>query len=134
MRDLEGGVTHLTGLLAEDGAQQALLWGLLGLTLRGDLADQHVAGADLCAHADDAAVVQVSQDLLGEVRDVPGDLLFAELGVTGVDLVLLDVDRGEHVVAHEALGEDDGVLVVVALPWHEGHEEVLAECQLTVVG
>ena len=40
-----------------------------------------------------------------EVRDVAGDLLGAELGVAGVDLVLLDVDRGEHVVLHQALAE-----------------------------
>ena len=81
---------------------------------------------DLGPDADDAALVEVGQDLLGEVGDVPGDLLGAELGVAGVDLVLLDVDRGEHVVAHEALGQDDGVLEVVALPRHEGDEEVLA--------
>ena len=47
--------------------------------------------------------------------------------------MLLDVDRGQHVVLDEALREDDGVLVVVALPGHEGHEEVLAQRQLTVV-
>ena len=40
-----------------------------------------------------------------EVRDVAGDLLGAELRVAGVDLVLLDVDRREHVVADEALVE-----------------------------
>ena len=48
--------------------------------------------------------------------------------------MLLDVNRGEHVVTHEALGQDDGVLVVEALPWHERHEQVLAECQLPIVG
>src|SRR3712207_8397944 len=41
---------------------------------------------------------EVGQDLLGDVRDVPGDLLGAQLGVAGVDLVLLDVDRRQHVV------------------------------------
>ena len=132
--DLEGGVADLAGLLAEDGPEQALLGGLLGLALGGDLADQHVARADLGADADDAALVEVGQDLLGEVRDVPGDLLGAQLGVAGVDLVLLDVDRREHVVLHQALGEDDGVLVVVALPRHEGHEQVLAQGELAVVG
>ena len=132
--DLEGGVADLAGLLAEDGPQQALLGGLLGLALRGDLADQHVAGADLGADADDAPLVEVGQDLLGEVRDVPGDLLGPELGVPGVDLVLLDVDRGEHVVPHQALGEDDGVLVVVALPRHERDQQVLAQGELAVVG
>ena len=128
------GVPHLAGLLAEDGPQEALLGGELGLALGRDLADQHVAGADLGADADDAALVEVGEDVLGEVRDVPGDLLGAELGVAGVDLVLVDVDRREHVVPHQPLGQDDGVLEVVALPRHEGHEEVLAERQLALVG
>jgi hypothetical protein len=55
VRHLQRGVADLAGLLAEDGAQQALLGGQLGLALRGDLADQDVAGADLGADADDAA-------------------------------------------------------------------------------
>jgi hypothetical protein len=134
VRHLEAGVTHLAGLLTEDGPQQALFGRLLGLALGGDLAHQDVARLHLGADADDAAVVEVGQDLLGEVRDVPGDLLGAQLGVAGVDLVLLNVDGGQHVVAHQALGQDDGVLVVVALPRHEGDEQVLAQRQLTVVG
>ena len=131
---LQRRVADLAGLLAEDRPQQALLGSQLGLALRGDLADEDVAGPDLGADADDAAVVEVGEDVVGEVRDVPADLLRAELGVAGVDLVLVDVDRRQHVVAHEALGEDDGVLEVVALPRHQGDEQVLAECQLTVVG
>ena len=104
MGHLEAGVADLAGLLTEDGPQEALLGGELGLALGRDLADEHVAGADLGADADDAALVEVGEDLLGEVRDVPGDLLGAELGVAGVDLVLVDVDRREHVVLHQALG------------------------------
>ena len=90
----QGRVAHLAGLLAEDGAQQALLAGQLGLALGRDLPDQDVSGGDLGADADDAALVQVGQGLLGDVGDVAGDLLLAELGLAGVDLVLLDVDRG----------------------------------------
>ena len=56
---LEAGVAHLAGLLTEDGPQEALLGGELGLALGGDLADEHVAGADLGADADDAALVEV---------------------------------------------------------------------------
>src|SRR6478609_484050 len=131
---LQRSVTDLAGLLTEDGPQQPLLRGQLGLALGRDLPDQDVTGADLGTDADDAALVEVGQDLVGEVRDVPGDLLRAELGVTGVDLVLLDVDRREHVVLHQALGQDDGVLEVVALPRHEGDDEVLAQRQLAVLG
>ena len=100
---LRRGVADLAGLLTEDRAQQPLLRGQLGLALGRDLADQDVAGDDLGADADDAALVEVGEDLLADVRDVAGDLLGAELGVPGVDLVLLDVDRGEDVVLHEAL-------------------------------
>ncbi len=57
-----------------------------------------------------------------------------ELGVPGVDLVLLDMDRRQHVVAHQALGQDDGVLVVVALPGHEGDQQVLAQAELAALG
>ena len=80
---LQGGVAHLASLLTEDRPQEALLRGELGLTLGRHLADQHVAGADLGADADDAPLVEVPEDVLGEVRDVPGDLFGPELGVAG---------------------------------------------------
>ena len=131
---LQRRVADLARLLLEDRADQLLLGGQLGLALGRDLADEQVAGADLGADADDAAVVEVAQRLLRAVRDVAGDLLVAELGRAGVDLVLLDVDRGELVVLDQALREDDRVLEVVALPGHEGDHQVLAERHLAVVG
>src|SRR4051812_46972066 len=134
MRHLQRRVANLARLLLEDRADQLLLRRQLGLALRRDLADEQVAGADLGADADDAAVVEVAQRLLRAVRDVAGDLLVAELRRAGVDLVLLDVDRGELVVLHEAVGEDDRVLEVVALPGHEGDHQVLAERHLAGVG
>ncbi len=64
VRNLERRVADLAGLLTEDGAQEALLGGQLGLALRGDLAHEHVAGEDLGADADDAVLVQVREDVL----------------------------------------------------------------------
>ena len=133
MRHLQRRVADLAGLLAEDRPEEALLGRELGLALRRHLPDEDVAGADLGADADDPALVEVLEDVLGQVRDVAGDLLGAELRVAGVDLVLLDVDRRQHVVAHETLGDHDRVLVVVTLPGHERHEKVLAQRQLAVV-
>src|SRR4051794_19991951 len=131
---LEARVADLARLLTEDRAQQALLRRQLGLALGRDLADQDVAGRDVGTDADDAALVEVGEDLLADVRDVAGDLLRAELGVAGVDLVLLDVDRGEHVALDDPAREDDRVLVVVAFPRHERDEQVLAEGHLALVG
>jgi hypothetical protein len=74
------------------------------------------------------------QRLLADVRDVAGDLLRPELGVAGHHLELLDVDRGEDVVLHDPLGEQDRVLEVVAVPRHERDEHVAAERQLAELG
>mgnify|MGYP006979109367 CR=1 FL=1 len=52
----------------------------------------------------------------------------------GLGLILLDVDGGKHVVLHHALVEEDGVLVVVTLPGHKAHEDVLAQRDLPLVG
>ncbi len=131
---LQRRVADLAALLVEDRAEQTLLGRQLGLALGRDLADEDVAGADLGADADDAALVEVLQQLRADVGEVTGDLLLAELGVAGVDLVLLDVDRGEGVVLHQVLAQDDGVLEVVALPRHERDEEVLPEGELAVLG
>ena len=91
-------------------------------------------GGDLGADAHDAVLVEVGQRFLGAVGDVAGDLFVAQLGGAGLDLVLLDVHRGEDVVLDQPLADDDGVLEVVALPAHEGHEQVAAERQLAVRG
>ena len=61
VRDLERGVADLARLLLEDRADQLLLGRQLGLALRRDLADEQVAGADLGADADDAALVEVAR-------------------------------------------------------------------------
>ena len=57
-----------------------------------------------------------------------------ELGVARHDLELLDVDRGEHVVAHDPLRDQDRVLEVVAVPGHERDQHVPAQSELAEVG
>ncbi|KAF5050874.1 hypothetical protein DSECCO2_425030 [anaerobic digester metagenome] len=131
-RDLEGRVLHVARLVAEDGPQQAFLGSELRLALGRDLADEDVVGFDLGADADDAALVEVAEHLLADVGDVAGHFLGSELGVAGKDVELLDVDGGVDVLLHDALGNEDGVLVVVAAPGHEGHQQVLAKGQLAV--
>src|SRR5262249_58416804 len=101
VRDLEGRVADLARLLLEDRADQLLLGRELRLALRRHLADEQVARTDFGADAYDAALVEVLERVLGAVRDVARDLLVAQLGRAGVDLVLVDVDRREEVVLDE---------------------------------
>jgi hypothetical protein len=128
------GVLHVGSLLAEDGAQQLLFRRQRGLALGRDLAHQHVAGLHFGADVDDAGLVQAVQLLLGQVRDVAGDFLGAQLGVAGHHHQFLDVDRGVAVVGHHAFGDQDRVFEVVAVPGHEGDQHVLADGDFAQVG
>src|SRR6266700_4686115 len=133
VRHTQARIANLARLLAEDRAQEALLRRKLGLALRRDLANQDVALLDLRADVDDAALVEVAQRVVGDVGDVTGDLFWAELGLASLGLVLLDVDRGVHVLLDHALGQKNGVLEVVALPRHEGDQHVAAQRHLAVL-
>src|SRR6266545_6624988 len=130
----QGGVPYVARLLPEDRAQQLLLGSELGLALGGDLAHQDVARLHAGPDADDPALVEVVEEGLRDVGDVAGHFLGAELGVPGLDLELLDVDRGVHVLLDQLLADQDRVLEVVAPPGHEGHEHVAAQGQLAHVG
>ena len=131
--NLERGVLHVGGLLAEDRPEQALFRREFRLGLRSDLADEDIAGLDLCADADDAVGSEVSHRLFAEVGDVAGDFLRPELGVAGAHLELINVDGGEHVVLQDAFADQDGVLEVVAVPRHERDEHVAAEGEFAAV-
>src|SRR5580692_5765306 len=129
-RHAQRGVAHVGSLLAEDGAEELFLRRHRAFALRRDLADQDIAGADLGADIDDAGFVEVFERLFRNVRNVAGDLLRPELGVAGHHFELFDVDRGEDVVLDDALGEQDRVLEVIAVPRHERDQGVAAEREL----
>ena len=132
--DTQRRVLHVGGLLAEDRAQQLFFRRQRGLALWRDLADERVARVHFRTDVDDARLVETSQLVLRQVRDVAGDFLGAELGVARVDHQLLDVDRGVAVFGDDAFADEDRVLEVVAVPGHERDQHVLAERQLADVG
>src|SRR4051794_4289511 len=133
-RDAQGRVAHIARLLAEDRTQQFLFRRHRAFALRRDLAAQNVAGAHFRTDVDDARLVQILERLFRNVRDVAGDFLRAQLRIAGHHLELLDVDRREHVVLHDAFGEKDRVLEIVAVPGHERDQHVAAEREFAEVG
>ena len=128
------GISYLSRLFAEDGAQQSFLCGQLGLALGGYLADEDVARLDLGTDLDDTVLVKVFEHILAHVGDVAGDLFGAELGVSRLGVVFFDMDRCVNIVANDFFVKQNGVLVVVALPGHEADESVFAESDLAVIG
>src|SRR6478736_748616 len=133
-RNAQRGVAHIGSFLAEDGAQKLFFRRHRAFTLRRDLADENVAGVHFRSDIDDACFVEVLERLFRYVRDVAGDFLRTELGVARHHLEFLDVDGREHVVLHDPLGEQDRVLEVVAVPWHERDEHVAPKREFTQIG
>ena len=101
-----------------------------GVTLPTSVSPGLHFGADV----DDARLVQASQLVLRQVRDVARDFLGAQLGVARHHHQLLDVDRGVAVFGDDAFADQDRVLEVVAVPGHERDQHVLAERELAEVG
>src|SRR5688500_10324301 len=125
-------VLHVFAGPAEDRVEQLLFGRKLGFALRRDLADEDVAGADARPDADDAVLVEVRQRTLAHVGDVPRELFAAELRLANFDVVLLDVNRGERVVLHEPVVDDDRVFEVVAVVGHERDEHVTTQGELAL--
>src|SRR4051812_5895428 len=126
-------VLHVLAGAAEDGVEQLLFGRQLTLGFRGDLADQDVAGPDAGADAHHAVLVEVGQGPLADVGDVAGELFAAELRLADLDVVLLDVDRGERVLLHQPLADDDRVFEVVAVERVERDEDVAAQGEFAEV-
>src|SRR3546814_339623 len=133
-RQAQRRVAHVARLFAKDGAQQLFFRRHRAFALRRDLADQYVARPDLGADIDDARLVEVAQRFLADVRDVAGDVLRPKPRIARGDLELLDVDRGEDVVLHDAFADEDTIFVVIAVPRHERDEDVLAQRQFAQLG
>ena len=118
--------------MARSSFSSGVIW---RLALRRDLADQDVARLDFGADVDDARFVEVRAAPLRRRSGCRAVISSGpELGVAGQHLELLDVDRGEDVVLHDPLGDQDRVLEVVAVPRHERDEHVAAERELAEVG
>ena len=134
VRHFQGCVANLTGLFTEDGTQQTLFRGQLGFTLRGDLADENIARADFSAHADHTELIKVLERFLADIGDITGDLLRPELCFAGFGLILLNVDGGIAVFLDKALGDQYGILVVIAFPGHKADQNVESKGDLALLG
>src|SRR5205085_7548694 len=103
------------------------------LALGRDCAGEDVVVLALGAEAGGAALVEIAQRGLRDVRNIARDLFRSELGVAGFDLELLDVDRGVVVLADQFFRDEDRVLEVVTTPWHEGDQNVAAEAEFALL-
>ncbi len=106
-RHAHGGITNVGCLFTEDGAQKLFFRRHRAFALRRDLADKNVARMHFRTDINDAGFVEILQRFFRNVRNIACDFLRSKLGVTGGNFKFLDVNRGEHVVRNDLLGQKD---------------------------
>ncbi len=132
--NLQGGVSHLTGLLTEDCPQKPFLRGQLRLSLRCYLSYQDIPGTNLRADADDTSVVQILQGVVTYAGNIPCDLLRPQLRIPGLRLIFFNMNGCVHIVHNKSLTQKNRVLVIVTLPGHESDQWILSKGDLSVGG
>ena len=127
-------ILHIGGFLAKDRPQEFFFRRQLGFALGSDLAHQNVARLDLGTDIHDAGFIQLGEGSLAHIRDVSRDFFRTQLGVAGHAGFLFNVDGGEAILLDHPLGNQNRILEVVTVPWHERDQEILAQRQLTHIG
>src|SRR5690606_21211857 len=92
-----------------------------------DLADENVARLHFRTDVRNTGFIELRKRGLADIRDVRGDFLGSQLRVARNRGQLFDVNRREAIFLDDTLGDEDGVLEVVAVPGHERDEQVLAK-------
>ena len=77
--------------------------------------------------------VQILQLLLGDVRDVACHHLGAEFCLAHVNCVVLNVNGGKAIALHQALGNYNGVFVVIPFPSQKSHQNILSQRERAVI-
>ena len=96
-----------------------------GFSLRSHFTDQNVSGLHFCTDVNDAGFVQTVNLVLTQVRNIARNFFAAELGITGLNRKLFNVDGRIAVISNHFFTHHHRVFVVVSVPRHEGNNHVL---------
>ena len=100
---------------------------MIRLTLGSDLTYQNVAAFNESTNTNDPHFIKIAKAFLSNVGNLTGDFLRTQLGLTGFNLVFLDMNRGVEIIGNQTLADEQGILVVVSLPGHVGDQNVLSQ-------
>ena len=129
-RHPQRGIAHFAGLLAEDRAQQFFFGRKLSFALGGNLADQDIAGLNLGADANNAALVEIRKRLVADIGNIPGDFFGTELGIARNALELFDVNRSVNIFFDHPFADQNRIFEVVAAPGHQRDDDVAPQSEL----
>ena len=132
-RSHQRSIPNLSGLFAEDRAEQFFFRRKLCFSFGSHFPDQHIARTHLGADPDDAALIEIPQAGIADIRDIPRDFFRPKLGIPRFDFQLFDMNGGVAVFFDQLFADQDRVLKVVAAPGHEGDQHVAAQGEFALV-
>ena len=100
VRNFKRSITYFTGFFTENGTEQTLLCGKLGLTLRSYLSYQDISRTYLGTNTDDTSFIQVFQGVITYAGNVSCDLFRSQLSITGFRLIFFYMDRCVNIVLY----------------------------------
>ena len=103
VRQSERGITNLSCLFSEDSAEQSFLGGKLGLSLGSNLTYEYIARMNLGTDTDDTVGIKIADSVIADIGKLAGDFLGSELGIAGLAIIFLNVNRGINVISYETL-------------------------------
>ena len=133
-RHAQRAVFDVRGFLAKNRTQEFFFRRLRTLALRRNFTNENVARFHFRTDMNDTGAIQFRQRTFLDVWNVAADFLRTEFGIARDAGQLLDVNGGKAVFLDNTLGNEDGVLEVIAVPRHEGDEHILPQRQFAQIG
>ena len=101
MRNFKGSISYLSCLLSEDCPEQTLFCSKLCLSLRSNFTYQNVTCTNLCANADDTALIKIFQSIVANARNISCDLFRSQLGISGFCFIFFNMDGCINIVLNK---------------------------------
>ena len=103
VRNLKGSITNFSCFLTKDCTKKTLFCCQFCLSLRSNFTNEDITGTNLCTDTDDTTLIQILECIIANTRNVSGDLFRSQLGVTGLCLILLDMNGSIYILLHQTL-------------------------------
>ena len=125
-RSLQRSIFHIARLIAEDSAKQFLFGRRVRLAFRRNLANHDIPRFDTGADSHDTVLVQVFSRLFTYVRNIGSQLFHASFRFADLQRILFHMNGSQQVFTHHTFIQNNGILIVISLPRHISHQQVLS--------
>src|SRR5690606_13677745 len=87
------GITNFSRFFTKDGMQQALFRGKFSYAFWCNLTNENISSANFCTYADNAPLIQITQRLFTDVRNVTRNFFRSQFCITSFRFIFFNMNR-----------------------------------------